>query len=489
MASPVLRSTRARTKAASPPRPPSLQSEATEEAAGDSSDDYNERSRPEASDDSDNVAPSRALSEEKIFSPVKELSPGTTKRASKVAIPTSNTRRKVLSTKSLREQHRNLLLDVYKSSSSDLPQNLPTLGQLHITPSENTFWISRWFTAIPGLKVTEEVLPTPIKHVKITPLDSIPDVPGRRFKFSVEFCDIETTWGYQLGGEVTPSMCSTRKKQDLMIQYHAISRTWRIFVWNDALPKETQKRLRLFPKFAPQRSRRYGIWHRVKAKKAKPANPLPYSGRFILRRGLLGSKNKLDSSENPMDFDWYDMLEDDHELVESEEDNPVDKPDRGGKIGGSGELVVNDQRQGGGGSGARSELLSPQGGAIVAKEELLSDMVGHASLLPEDFQQSFVNKLLRYATWDSSVETSTSTSIPASKAVATSASSSRLGLFKEAITYMIVDHGCDSFMRIEMLANASLDKWQEFHEGIQAPFTADEIRMFCHEMKGKPNFL
>jgi hypothetical protein len=509
MAPLVLRSTRAKTKAAASPRPPPLQSEATEEAAGDSSDECNERSRPgvsddpedsnddhnehnrlRASDDSDDVAPSRALSEEEVFSPVKELSQGTTKHTSKVAIPTSNTRPKVLrSTKSLPEQHRDLLLDVYKSSSSGLPQNIPTLGRLRITPSKITFWISRWLTAITSLKVTKEVPPNPIKHVKITPLDSIPDVPGRFFKFSVEFCDIETNWDSQLDGEVTPGMCSTRKKQDLMIQYHAISKTWRISVWNDALPKQTQKRLRLFPKFAPQRSRRYGIWHRVKPKKAKPANPLPYSGTFILRRGLLGFMNKFDSSEDPMDFDWYDMPEDDHGLVESEEDDPVDKPDRCGKIGGPGELLVNDRSQGGGGSGARSELLSLQGDAIVAKEELFSDIMAHAGLMPEDIQQSFVEKLLRYAIWDSSVEISASTSVPASKAVAASASSSRLGLFKEAITYMIVDHGCDSFMRIEMLANASLNEWQKFHEGIQAPFTADEIRMFCHEMKGKPNFL
>jgi hypothetical protein len=508
MAPPALRSTRARTKAASPPRPPSLQSEATEEAAGDSSDDYNERSRPEASDDpedrnddynehnclkasddSDDVAPSRALSKEEDFSPVKEVSSGTTKRASKVAITTSNTSRKVLrSTKSLREQHRDLLLDVYKSSSSGLTRNLPTLVQLRITPSENTFWISRWLTAIPGHKVIKEVLPTPIEHVKITPLGSMLDMPGHRFKFSVEYCDIETNWDPQLGGEVTRSMCSTRAKQGLMIQYHAIRRTWRVSVWNDVLPKETQKHLRLFPKFAPQRSRRYGIWHRVKAKNAKPANPLRYSGRFIVRRGLLGSKNKFDSSENPMDFDWYDMLEDDHGLVGSKEDDPVDKPDRSGKIGGPGELVVNDQRQGGGGSGARSELLSLQGDAIVAKEELFSDIAAHAGLLPEDLQQSFVDKLLRYATWGSSVETSASTSVPASRPIAASASSSRLSLFKETIAYMIIDHGFDSFMRIEMLANASLDEWRKFHDDIQAPFTADEILTFCHEMKERTNF-
>jgi hypothetical protein len=488
MAPPALRNPRAKTKAAASPRPPPLQSEATEEAAGDISNDYNKRSRPEASDDpedsnddydkhnrpkasddSDGVAPSRALSEEEDFSPVKELSPGTTKGASKAARPTSNIRRKVLrSTKSLPGQHRDLLLDVYKSSSPGLPRNLPTLGQLRITPSKNTFWISRWLTAIPGLKVTKEVLPTLIKHVKITPLDSIPDVPGRRFKFSVEFCDIETNWDPQLGGEVTPSMCSTRKKQDLMIQYHAISKTWRVSVWNDALPKETQKRLRLFPKFAPQRSRRYGVWHRVKAKKAKPANPLSYSGRFVVRRGLLGSKNKFDSSENPMDFDWYDMLEDDDEVVKSEEDDPVDKPDHGGKIEGPGERLVNDQSQDGGESGARSELLSLQGNTIVAKEELFSDIMAHAGLMPQDLQQSFVDKLLRYATWDPSVETSVSTSVPASRPIAASASS-RLSLFKDAITYMIIDHRFDGFMRIETLANTSLDEWRQFHNDIQAP--------------------
>jgi hypothetical protein len=509
MAPPVLRSTRARTKAASPPRPPSLQSEATEEAAGDISDDYNERSRPEASDDpednnddynehnrpkasddSDDVAPSRALSQEQDFSPAKEVSPGPTKRASKVAITTSNTRRKVLrSTKSLREQHRDLLLDVHKSSKSVLTQNLPTLGQLRITPSENTFWISRWLTAIPGPKVIKEVLPTPVEHVNITPLGSTLDIPGHRFKFSVECCDIETNWDPQLGGEVTRNMCSTRKKQGLMIQYHATRKTWRVSVWNDELPKETQKCLRLFPKFAPQRSRRYGIWHRVKAKKAKPANPLPYSGRFIVRRGLLGSKKKFDSSENPMDFDWYDMLEDDHGLVESEEDDPVDKSDHGGKIGGPGELLVNDQSQNGGESGARSELLSLQGDAIVAKKELFSDIMAHAGLMPEDLQQSFVNKLRRYATWDPSVETSASKSVPASKPVAASASSSRLSLFKETIAYMIIDHGFDSFMRIETLANASLDEWRQFHDDIQAPFTTDEILKFCHEMKEKTNFV
>jgi hypothetical protein len=375
------------------------------------------------------------------------------------------------------------------------PLHLPALGQLRITPSKNTFWINKWLTAVPGLKVIKEVKPTPIMPIEITPLGSIPDMPGRRFKFSVECCDIEANRDPQLGEEVTPSKCSTRKQQDLMIQNRAIMKTWRIFVWNDALPKETQKRLRLFLEFAPQRSRRYGIWHRVKAKKAKLANPPPYSERFIIRGGPLESKNEFDSSENPINFDWNDMLEDDHGLVEFEEDDPVDKPDRGGKTGGPGERVINDQGQDGGESGAPSELLSLQGDAIVAKEELFSDIMAHASLLPEDLQQSFVDKLLRYATWDPSVETSASTSVsafkpvPASKPVAPPASSSRLGLFKEAITYMIVDYGFDSFMRIEMLANASLDQWREFHDDIQAPFTADEILMFCHEMKEKTNFV
>jgi hypothetical protein len=478
MAPPVLCGTRARTKAASPPRPPSLQSGATEEAAEDSSDDRNESSRPEASDNSDDVAHSRALSEEEDFSPAEELLPVTRKHPSKVVAPTPNTIQGLPKKKKklVRVQHTD------KHPSMKKPLHLPALGQLRITLSKNTFWINKRRIAVPGLKMIKEAKPNPITPVEITPLGSIPDVSGRHFKFSVECCDIETDCDSQLGGEVTPSECSTRKQQGLMIQYRAIMKTWRIFVWNDALPKGTQKRLRLFPKFALQRSRRYGTWYRVKAKKAKPANPPLYSGRLIVRRGPLESKNEFDSSENSLDSDWYDTLEDDHGFVELEEDDLVDKPDRSGNTGGTEELVINDQGR------AQSELLSLQGDAIVAKEELFSDIMAHASLLPKNLQQSFVDKLLRYATWDSSVETAASTSVPASKPVAASASSSRLGLFKEAITYMIIDHRFDSFMRIETLANASLDEWRQFHDDIQAPFTADEILTFCHEMKEKTNF-
>jgi hypothetical protein len=307
MVPPVLRSTRPRTKAAPPPRPPALQSEATEEAAGDSSDEYNERSSPEAPDDledssdgynessnpkacddSDDVAPSRALSEDAGFSPDEEPLPGTRKRASKATIPTSNTRRKMLrSTKSLREKHKDQLSRLHKGSSSGLPQHLPALGQLRITPSKNTFWINKWLAAVPGLKAIKEVRPTPITPVEITPLGSMLDIPGRRFKFSVECCDIETNWDPQLDELSSRNKYSTREQQDLIVRHRAIRKTWRIFVWNDALPKKMQKRLRLFPEFEPQRTTKYESWYKGNAKKPRRANPPPLAERFIVRGGPL----------------------------------------------------------------------------------------------------------------------------------------------------------------------------------------------------------
>jgi hypothetical protein len=267
----------------------------------------------------------------------------------------------------------------------------------------------------------------------------------------------------------------------------------------------TPENVRLFTDILSSVSAQSPYWDAYPPAQSQRSLRLPQNWRNLQRKPTTGSVEDVESDENFSEgdsdsedltgLDWNDTLEDDHDLLELEDDNPADELDRGEKTGGSGERVANDQGQDGGEIGAPSGLFSLQGDAIVDKEELFSDIMAHASLLPEDIQQSFIDKLLRYATWDQSVEVSTSTSIPASKqipaskAVAASASSSRLGLFKEAITYMIVDHGCDSFMRIEMLANASLDEWKEFHEGIQAPFTAEEILMFCHEMEGKSNFL
>jgi hypothetical protein len=300
MAPPVLRSTRARTKAASPPRPPSIQPEATEEAAGDSSedhnersrpeasdnpesgsDDYNERGRPEASDDSDNAAPSRAFSEEEDFSPAEELLPGTRKRPSKVAADTPTTIR------GLPKKKRRLLRDEHGNKFSSLQKNLrpPTLGQLRITPSKQTSWTNKWLTAVPTLQVVEKVMPNPIESVDITPLGKMPDIPGRHFKFSVECCDIEVNWDPQPGEEVSPNTFSTGEQLALMEQRRMIRKTWRIFVWNDALPEDTQKRLRLFPEFAPQHSKKYATWYHCTRKK-RPAKP-PLSESFIIRGGPL----------------------------------------------------------------------------------------------------------------------------------------------------------------------------------------------------------
>jgi hypothetical protein len=272
----------------------------------------------------------------------------------------------------------------------------------------------------------------------------------------------------------------------------------------------TPENVRLFKDIVSSVSTQSPYWDAYPPAQSQRSLKLPQNWRNLRRKPTTGSVGDTESDENFSEgesdsedlkgLDWNDMIEDDHELLELEEDNPADELDRGENNGESEERVVNDHGQDDGEIGAPSELLSLQGDAIVAKEELFSDLMAHASLLPEDLQQSFVDKLLRYATWDSSVDTAASTSVsaskpvpapkpvPASKPSAASVPSSRLSLFKETITYMIIDHGFDSFMRIEMLANASLDEWRQFHEGILAPFTADEILTFCHEMKGKANF-
>jgi hypothetical protein len=226
MAPPVLRSTRAKMKAAFPPRPPSPQ-RSRPEASDDPEDSrhgYNKRSRPEASDDpedsSDDYAErsrpeaSNAPSDDNddYFSPAEELLSGTRKRPSKVTVPTQRARKKLVKGKNWhRGRHWAKVPALHVTSSSGLLQHLPALGQLRITPSTETSWTNKWLAAVANLQVIEKITPTPIHSVDVTPLGSMPNMPGRHFKFSVECCDIEVNWDPQPGeGSISYHDCFPR---------------------------------------------------------------------------------------------------------------------------------------------------------------------------------------------------------------------------------------------------------------------------------------
>jgi hypothetical protein len=122
----VLRSTRARTKAASPP--PSLQSEAAEEDSSDGRMTYDDLGDPNASDDPDHVALTDVPSDDDDddFSPTEELLPSTRNRSSKVAVSTPKTRRKLVKANPYRGRHWAKVPTVQDASSSGPPQRLPT---------------------------------------------------------------------------------------------------------------------------------------------------------------------------------------------------------------------------------------------------------------------------------------------------------------------------------------------------------------------------
>ena len=142
---------------------------------------------------------------------------------------------------------------------------LPRLGELRLTASENTPILNKWMAARSGLQVIEEVVPNELEDDHLVSLDELPDRPGRDFKFQVELADVMVTWDPSEGELVSSANMTTAEQMKRMDQYYKVIKTWRLRVWNDALPIDQRgKLLRLFPEMKPQYTKRMEAFLRLK---------------------------------------------------------------------------------------------------------------------------------------------------------------------------------------------------------------------------------
>jgi hypothetical protein len=100
------------------------------------------------------------------------------------------------------------------SASTEQPAASHTL---RLAPSSETFNLNVWLAALPDLSVKAEgeVVPTElgIGYKELRPLGQLPDMPGRKFKYSIASADIKIDWDPQPGDDKGPGKYSTAPVQ------------------------------------------------------------------------------------------------------------------------------------------------------------------------------------------------------------------------------------------------------------------------------------
>ncbi|CAO2650730.1 Nn.00g020220.m01.CDS01 [Neocucurbitaria sp. VM-36] len=125
----------------------------------------------------------------------------------------------------------------------------PRQRVLRLTPSQDTILVNKWLDARPSLSVEDPVPPNDlnVESTHVMPLSQRPDMPNRLFQYKIECVPIEVTW----------DPLKKRSFQDhkpseevaMIDGYYKVIKTWRIHVWNSALPSDQQIQLRLFPEW------------------------------------------------------------------------------------------------------------------------------------------------------------------------------------------------------------------------------------------------
>ncbi|KAB2109672.1 hypothetical protein AG0111_0g944 [Alternaria gaisen] len=141
------------------------------------------------------------------------------------------------------------------------------LQTLRIVPSSKTRNVNKWLEAFPTLSVLERVTASPPSLLKtdLTPLGDLPDMIGRQFKYDVELVELDINWDPVESEEKKPYFLKQQDQMTMLAKYRKKMKTWRVFVWDDALPKDQQTKLRLFPEHAPQSTRQEQAWIKKEA--------------------------------------------------------------------------------------------------------------------------------------------------------------------------------------------------------------------------------
>ncbi|PVI06349.1 hypothetical protein DM02DRAFT_724398 [Periconia macrospinosa] len=95
-----------------------------------------------------------------------------------------------------------------------------------------------------------------------TPLGQMPDVEGRSFKvYAVELHEVAVNYDPSNTSERVSAHITKAERQRALAHTQVIP-TWRIWVYNSALPPANQKHLRLFPEYQNQRTPEQIRWEK-----------------------------------------------------------------------------------------------------------------------------------------------------------------------------------------------------------------------------------
>ena len=132
-----------------------------------------------------------------------------------------------------------------------------------IKPSKHTPCLNKWIDGLSGLTEIVTVTPSALPSMAATllPLGEPPIVQGRRFACKIEGpVEIEITWDPPKYDEAKKKL-SNKTEVVLISTYRKNIRTWRVWVYNSALPPSQQVLLRLFPELNLVKTKKYRGCH------------------------------------------------------------------------------------------------------------------------------------------------------------------------------------------------------------------------------------
>jgi hypothetical protein len=173
-------------------------------------------------------------------SPDEEVKPNTRKRATRTTTIVTKLLRRLLQTK----KHKPTVPSSAFSDEIRLPalhEHIPSYTAIHLQEPENTPTSTKWFKALPDLKIKEVVLPNVIELNTIRPLCLLPDIPGRALKYKIELFDLKVNWDPAIGEHISFQGKSFTTQIAAIATYSNVIKTWRMFVWDSAIPNADAK--------------------------------------------------------------------------------------------------------------------------------------------------------------------------------------------------------------------------------------------------------
>jgi hypothetical protein len=180
--------------------------------------------------------------------------------------------------KKARRTRQSATRDIDAPASLIAPRALDKRQTLRLVPSNDTPNVNRWLDALPTLSVKEKVAHGPLAAMKtqLTPLGDLPDIAGRRFKYEVKLVELDINHNPAEGEKRGISKRTLTEEKTFIDRYNKKTKTWRVSVWNDALPKDQQKKLQIFPEVQKSPTSAQQQWNgRVTQAKKTPKHTVP----------------------------------------------------------------------------------------------------------------------------------------------------------------------------------------------------------------------